>query len=296
MGDLARALIVHPNFAWKRGASDTNGNVHIREGWACQDGTLFRDKPDPEAFRIDPDDYHGPDPEEAAPPDLADPATAGALLGVLDDCAAALDGEVRTYTEDGRHVCEVVHNPCGDIERVRGTGATRGEAVAAVLLALWGAVPADRLAAVPNRGPTCRGCSGDLAGLVDAVCPACRAQLGETFAPFARPEPAPARCPRLTVEGFHAEPYTEEVYALLERRHADDGGDRWECPHCGLEFAHDGTPVGTSDDYADGHAAGDRDRFARCKEDVARALGVPGGEWGVLVERVRALAAEVPRA
>lgn len=43
-------------------------------------------------------------------------------------------------------------------------------------------------------------------------------------------------------------------------------------------------------EYGNGHAAGDRDRFARCKEDLARALGLDvrrAPEWGEMVGRVR---------
>lgn len=42
-----------------------------------------------------------------------------------------------------------------------------------------------------------------------------------------------------------------------------------------------------TDAYADGHAAGDRDRFARCAEDIARALVTPTMGWASLVENVR---------
>jgi len=41
------------------------------------------------------------------------------------------------------------------------------------------------------------------------------------------------------------------------------------------------------DDYVIGHEAGDRDRFMRCKEDLARALGMPvDTEWGDQVAAV----------
>ncbi len=41
-------------------------------------------------------------------------------------------------------------------------------------------------------------------------------------------------------------------------------------------------------EYVDGHAAGGRLRFDRCKEDIARALGLPTNtEWATLVAAVR---------
>lgn len=43
-------------------------------------------------------------------------------------------------------------------------------------------------------------------------------------------------------------------------------------------------------EYGNGHAAGDRARFARCKEDLARALGLDARrapEWGEMVGRAR---------
>lgn len=43
-------------------------------------------------------------------------------------------------------------------------------------------------------------------------------------------------------------------------------------------------------EYGNGHAAGDRARFARCAEDLARALGLDvrrAPEWGEMVGRVR---------
>lgn len=43
--------------------------------------------------------------------------------------------------------------------------------------------------------------------------------------------------------------------------------------------------------YEDGHAAGDRARFARCKEDLERVLGVStdgGRDWADLLRLVQA--------
>jgi hypothetical protein len=49
-------------------------------------------------------------------------------------------------------------------------------------------------------------------------------------------------------------------------------------------------------EYANGHTAGDRDRFARCKEDIARALGVvTDTEWAVLVAKVSTLESRLRR-
>ena len=52
-------------------------------------------------------------------------------------------------------------------------------------------------------------------------------------------------------------------------------------------------------EYGNGHAAGDRARFERCKHDIARVLGLDEWrlpEWGEIVERVRARAAGLPPA
>jgi hypothetical protein len=50
------------------------------------------------------------------------------------------------------------------------------------------------------------------------------------------------------------------------------------------------------ENYATGHSAGDRARFTRCKEDIARALGMATDtEWGVLVAKVRTLESALRR-
>ena len=128
--EVARALVARRRFEWRRGMSDTNGNIHVRAGWGVQDGTLFRDKPDPEVFRINPDDYYAPDPGEEAPPDLSDPATAGVLVHMLREtgCLWSIDTMGPEWS-----VC------------IRtGIGATQGfkaehlgEAAARALLAIW---------------------------------------------------------------------------------------------------------------------------------------------------------------
>lgn len=70
----------------------------------------------------------------------------------------------------------------------------------------------------------------------------------------------------------------EEMRALVAAR----------CPVLVLSSVPSAIDRALSGSYVDGHAAGGRDRFARCKEDLARALGVDvGTSWAWLVKAVR---------
>lgn len=128
--DIARKLATHPKFRWREGMRDTLGFIVTGIG---SDGM-----PSDHALAISAPTVHVITRWRDAIPDLTDPATAGALEAIADEEADQRGGSVTTeVTADDRRLCEIIYNVTGEIERATGVGASRGEAAARALLALW---------------------------------------------------------------------------------------------------------------------------------------------------------------
>jgi hypothetical protein len=109
MNDLGRQLRAHPRWAWREGMRDRRG-VRI----------------------VDLELWDG-----AEPPDLADDATAGVLLGMLAEMGLLSD----VVRQDGSWIVAVDLPEDG----LQGwMGDTLGEAAGYAMLAAWDAVPAAR--------------------------------------------------------------------------------------------------------------------------------------------------------
>lgn len=105
MNDLAAELARHPRFSWREGMRDASG------------------------VRIVELDLH----DASSPPDLADPATAGVLLAMID--------ETRRLTDVVRQAEEWIVAVDLPEDGVQGWASdTLGEAAAYALLGLWDAL------------------------------------------------------------------------------------------------------------------------------------------------------------
>ncbi len=125
--DYARALAEHPKWRWEPGMMDTNGSAVL----------IVRDG-DPLMAWYTPDRISDVGDEWAtgAPPDINHPATKGWLLHMLREATedasawAVSDGEMWSAEADYLEMDGPWDFPAA---------ATEGEALAAALLAVWGA-------------------------------------------------------------------------------------------------------------------------------------------------------------
>lgn len=129
--DLARQLVEHPRWTWQPGMVDANGSVVV---------TVRDDEPLMAWYTDDRIDDVGDEWGTGAPPDIDHPATKGWLLHMLREATGANVGITS-------HLgwCPGIGNKWWEVSVLIGRrrrtfkAATEGDALAAALLAVWGA-------------------------------------------------------------------------------------------------------------------------------------------------------------
>ena len=129
--DLARRLVAHPKWEWRAGMLTCNGRRIL---CPADVGTSGDDVGTIEHLGYGDYTWWG-DGLDRECPDITDPATVGVLLAMADD-AAGFPVDVRLEPPSGAGHPEHFVAESGSPDF--GSGATRGEALADLLLILWG--------------------------------------------------------------------------------------------------------------------------------------------------------------